>query len=46
MNIRAKLDSRLSRLSPITVYLVGIGDGLVLAVLAFGAGFLVSKVAQ
>lgn len=44
MQIRALLDSRLSRFSPTTVYLVGVGDGLILVALVFLAGFIISKV--
>lgn len=44
MNIRAKLDARLSRFSPTTVYVVGLIDGAILVSAAVFLGYLVSKV--
>jgi hypothetical protein len=46
MNLIARLNTRLSRFSPTTIYLVGIGDGLILVSLAAFAGFIFSKVTQ
>lgn len=46
MNIVQKLNTRLSRFSPTTIYLVGVGDALILVSLAAFAGFIFSKVAQ
>lgn len=46
MNIVQKLNTRLSRFSPTTIYLIGIGDALILVSLASLAGFLFSKLSQ
>lgn len=46
MNIREKLNARLARFSPITMYAIGLIDGAILTTGAFVAGFLISKVTQ
>jgi hypothetical protein len=46
MNLIARLNTRLSRFSPTTIYLVGIGDALILVTAAYFLGLVFSKVTQ
>lgn len=46
MNLVQKLNARLSHFSPTTIYIVGIGDALILVTAAYFAGFIFSKVTQ